>query len=64
MRNFYVSLYNFAMEFNKIIYVDLSAMGGIENLYNKWSGLKKFIERDADFWKGSKIVFTYLSVLP
>ncbi len=52
MRNFYVSLYNFAMEFNKIIYVDLSAMGGIGNVYNKWSGLKKFIERDADFWKG------------
>ena len=40
MRNFYVRLHKFALKFNRIMYVDISAVGGVGNLYNKWSSLK------------------------
>ena len=53
MRNFYVRLHKFALKFNRIMFVDISAVGGVGTLYNKWSSLKSMIENEADFWKGT-----------
>ena len=47
MRDFYIRLYKFWEEYNNIMHVDLSAIGGIGNLFNKWSKLKGFIIKDA-----------------
>jgi hypothetical protein len=51
MRNFYIRLYKFWEEYNNLMHVDLSAIGGIGNLFNKWSKLKGFIIKDAIVWK-------------
>ena len=51
MRNFYVRLHDFAMKYNNIMYVNISACGGITNLYHKWAALKKMVKNEADFWK-------------
>ena len=52
MRNFYISLHDCALDYNKVMYIDISRLG-ITKIIAYWKDLKKFIVNDADFWKGT-----------
>ena len=48
-RDFYIRLYEFAMVFPKIMFVDISTIT-ISNVYNNWSKLTDFIIKEKHFW--------------
>ena len=51
MRNFYIRLYKFALEYPKIMHVDISTIT-VHGVFNNWKGLKKLIMNDKNFnWK-------------
>lgn len=50
MRNFYISLYDYALKYNKVMYVSISCIT-ITKINKYWKYLKQYIDTDADFWR-------------
>jgi len=47
MRNFYIELYNWSMDYNKIIYTSMH----LGDVHKHWPKMKDLISADGDFWK-------------